>query len=207
MIRKLDARNMTCPHPVIETKKMLATLGQGENLEVLVDNYIAVQNLCKMAEQKKIPISSEKIDEDNFLVIFSLETNLSPGTIQKDNVESVLCYPDQIESIGVVISSDKMGEGDERLGKTLMKGFIYALTESESLPSCILLYNNGAKLSTEGSDSLEDLKLLESKGVEILTCGACLDFYKLTEKLKVGSVTNMYVIAERMMEFQKLVKP
>ena len=100
-----------------------------------------------------------------------------------------------------------MGEGDERLGKTLMKGFIYALTESESLPSCILLYNNGAKLSTEGSDSLEDLKLLESKGVEILTCGACLDFYKLTEKLKVGSVTNMYVIAERMMEFQKLVKP
>ena len=69
------------------------------------------------------------------------------------------------------------------------------------------MYNGGAKLSVEGSDSLEDLKLLESQGVEILTCGTCLNHYGLTEKLAVGNVTNMYVICEKMMQAGKVVKP
>ena len=93
------------------------------------------------------------------------------------------------------------------LGAVLMKGFIYALTSQEVLPDTILLYNNGAKLSTEGSDSLEDLKLLESQGVEILTCGTCLNYYGLTEKLAVGAVTNMYDICAKMMNAEKVVKP
>lgn len=203
MKRKLDARNLTCPHPVIETKKVLSTLQKGQTLEVLVDNHIAVQNLCKMAGQKKISVTSEKIDEDNYLVNFFPKAGSHPERID----EPVICYPDQTNDTVIVLASDKMGEGDERFGKILMKGFIYALTELDILPSCILLYNNGAKLSTEGSDSLEDLKLLESHGVEILTCGACLDFYELTEKLKVGSVTNMYAIAEKMLESSKVVRP
>ena len=100
-----------------------------------------------------------------------------------------------------------MGEGNEQLGKALMKGFIYALTELEKLPKTILLYNGGAKLSVEGSDSLEDLKLLESQGVEILTCGTCLNFYEISDKLSVGSVTNMYAIAEIMRKASKIIKP
>ena len=79
-----------------------------------------------------------------------------------------------------------------------MKGFVYALTQQDALPETILLYNSGAYLSCEGSDNLEDLKSLESQGVEILTCGTCLNFYGLSEKLQVGSVTNMYEIVERM---------
>ena len=100
-----------------------------------------------------------------------------------------------------------MGEGDEKLGHTLMKGFIYALTEQDMLPKTVLLYNSGAKLSVEGSDSLADLKLLESQGVEILTCGTCLNFYGISDKLSVGSVTNMYVIAEKQMMSEKIVRP
>ena len=107
----------------------------------------------------------------------------------------------------VSLSSDKMGEGDEKLGHTLMKNFIYALTEQDQLPETILLYNSGACLPVEGSDSLADLKLLESQGVEILTCGTCLNYYKLTEKLGVGSVTNMYIIAEKQMKATKIVNP
>ena len=99
------------------------------------------------------------------------------------------------------------GENCGGLGAVLMKGFIYALTSQEVLPDTILLYNNGAKLSTEGSDSLEDLKLLESQGVEILTCGTCLNYYGLTEKLAVGAVTNMYDICAKMMNAEKVVKP
>ena len=107
----------------------------------------------------------------------------------------------------VVISADHMGEGNDELGKILLKGFLFALTQQEKLPSTILFYNGGAALTCEGSAMLEDLKALEAQGVEILTCGTCLNFYGLTEKLAVGSVTNMYTIAEKLTQAGNVVKP
>ncbi len=107
----------------------------------------------------------------------------------------------------MVISSPEMGEGKEELGRTLMKGFIYALGQQDILPETILFYNGGAAMTCEGSPALEDLKSLEAQGVEILTCGTCLDFYDLKDKLQVGDVTNMYVIAEKMMGAHLIVKP
>ena len=107
----------------------------------------------------------------------------------------------------VAISSNAMGEGSEKLGKTLLKGFIYALGQQDILPKTILFYNGGASVTCEGSASLEDLKSLEAQGVEILTCGTCLDFYGLTEKLKVGEITNMYVIVEKLVNAGLVVKP
>ena len=205
MKKNLDARGKSCPIPVIETKKMLGTLKAGDVLEVTVDNYIAVQNLCKMAAQKNIPVSSEKIDENNYLVIFS-ETGENIGEVE-NLPEEELCIPNRIDRTVVVIASEKMGEGDEKLGTALMKGFVYALTEQDKLPAVVLLYNNGAKLSIRGSESLADLKLLESQGVEILTCGTCLNHYGLSEELAVGTATNMYVITEKQMQATKLVKP
>ena len=203
MKQTLDARGKACPIPVVETKKVLATLHEGDTVEIAVDNFIAVQNLSKMAVQKHFEVSSEKIDENHYLVTLTVT-----GTSSNERAEKTVCIPDSRKDKTVVVfSSDKMGEGDEKLGRTLMKGFIYALTEQDQLPETILLYNNGAKLSVEGADSLADFKLLESQGVEILTCGTCLNHYGLTEKLGVGSVTNMYVIAEKQMQATKIVKP
>ena len=107
----------------------------------------------------------------------------------------------------VVLSADHMGEGAEELGKILMKSFLYALTQQDELPDTILCYNGGAKLTCEGSESLEDLKDLAARGVEILTCGTCLNFYGITEKLQIGSVTNMYDIVERMSSADRVIKP
>ena len=107
----------------------------------------------------------------------------------------------------VVLSSNQMGQGDEALGKLLMKGFVFALTQQDMLPETILLYNSGAFLSCEGSDNLEDLKTLEAQGVEIRTCGTCLNYYGLTDKLAVGSVTNMYDIVETMTSAGKVIRP
>ncbi len=106
-----------------------------------------------------------------------------------------------------MLSSDQMGGGNEELGRILMKGFVYALTQLEELPETVLLYNGGARLSVEGSQSLEDLKNLEAQGVEILTCGTCLNYYELSDKLKVGSVTNMYEIAEKMAGARLVIRP
>ena len=71
----------------------------------------------------------------------------------------------------------------------------------------MLFYNGGAKLTVEGSGSLEDLKAMEAQGVEILTCGTCLNHYGLTERLAVGGVTNMYAIVEKLAGAEKVVKP
>lgn len=107
----------------------------------------------------------------------------------------------------VAVSSDRMGSGNDELGKVLIKGFIFAVTQLDELPKTMLFYNGGATLTTEGSDSLEDLKSLEAQGVEILTCGTCLDYYGLKDKLAVGSVTNMYSIVETLAGAGKIIKP
>ncbi|MGI6120323.1 MAG: sulfurtransferase-like selenium metabolism protein YedF [Desulfosporosinus sp.] len=203
MKQSLDVRGKACPLPVVEATKILATLQEGDSLEVAVDNFIAVQNLGKMAEQKHYLVSTEKIDENNYSVTLTVTE-----TSGKEITEQIECTPEsQLGKTVVVLSSNKMGEGDEQLGHTLMKAFIYALTEQERLPDTILLYNQGVYLSVEGSDSLADLKLLESQGVEILSCGTCLNHYGLTEKLSVGSVTNMYDIVDKQMQATKIIKP
>ena len=112
-----------------------------------------------------------------------------------------------VETLVVVISADHMGEGNEELGRALLKAFLFALTQQETLPAAILFYNAGAAVTCEGSASLEDLQALQSQGVEILTCGTCLNYYGLTEKLRVGEVTNMYVIAEKQLQADCIIRP
>lgn len=134
-----------------------------------------------------------------------------PETADPDTAarpEDISCQPDsRRKGMVVVLSSNQMGQGDEALGTLLMKGFVYALTQQDVLPGTVLLYNGGAKLSCEGSDSLEDLKALEAQGTEVLTCGTCLNHYGLGDQLAVGGVTNMYEIAERMTGAALLVRP
>lgn len=206
MAEKLDCMGKVCPVPVVETRKILAGMPVGEVVEVSVDNDIAVQNLTKMAVQKHLAVSSVKLTDTHYVVSIT-----SAGEKSADQSEEIL--PVQLIPGGgqsnevVVLASDKMGEGDEKLGRTLMKGYIYALTELSLPPKTVLMYNNGAKLGIEGSDSLADLKLLESQGVEIMTCGTCLNFYGITEKLGVGSITNMYAISEKLSAATKVIKP
>lgn len=107
----------------------------------------------------------------------------------------------------VLIATDKMGHGDDVLGKKLMKAFTYALSEAEELPSHVLLYNGGAFLSQEGAETVEDLKKLEEKGVEILTCGTCTEFFEISETVAVGAITNMYEIVEICTEADSVIRP
>ena len=155
----------------------------------------------------------KKLEEKKYQVVLtrnsqSLETmeeqisENDPGAAQ---TVSNCCFPE--DRTVVAISSAAMGNGNDELGHTLMKGFLYALSQLEKLPEKILFYNGGVTWTTEGSDSLEDLKTMEEQGVEILSCGTCLNFYGLTDKLKVGSVTNMYDIVESMAKADKVIHP
>jgi len=192
---KVNAIGDTCPIPVIKTKKAITeAAGQG-TIEVLVDNEIAVQNVTKMAESEGGKVTSEKVAEKEYKITIELSGEAKASAEEAE------------ENLVVVISSDRMGSSNDALGKVLIKGFIFAVTQLERLPKTMLFYNGGATLTAEGSDSLEDLKHLEEQGVEILTCGTCLNYYNLSDKLQVGSVTNMYSIVEKMAGADKIITP
>ena len=200
----VNAMGDACPIPVVKTKKAMETLKAGDVVETYVDNEIAVENLTKMAKQTGCAVTSQKLEEGKY----SVQITVSEATNTKAAPETVEnCSPVPASNKVVVIRSSVMGEGDPELGKVLIKGFIYALSQQEDLPKTMLFYNSGAHLTCEGSASLDDLKELELRGVRILTCGTCLNFYGLSEKLKVGEVTNMYEIAETISKASLIVSP
>ena len=192
-----------CPTPVIKTKKAMQALTGPEVIEVLVDNEIAVQNVSKMAAASGGEVTSEQTGEKAYKVVISVKGGVTTAEAEE---EACACAPAGNNTV-VVIASDRMGEGTDELGKVLIKGFIYAVSQLDTLPKAILFYNGGATLTTEGSDSLKDLKEMEAQGVEILTCGTCLDYYQLKDKLAVGAVTNMYSIVETMAQADKIIRP
>ena len=199
----IDCRGMACPLPVVNAKKASEELNSGDALTVLVDNEIAVQNLTRFAEHKGFGVSAEKKADTEYAVVMQIN-----GAVAEATQEEVACVIDsRRKGMLVVLSGSEMGTGDTKLGTALMKAFVFALTKQDQLPETIVCYNTGASLTCEGADTLEDLKLLESEGVTILTCGTCLDFYGLKEKLAVGGVTNMYDIVERMESASQIIKP
>ena len=203
MEKIIDCRGMACPLPVVNAKKAAEECGSGDVLTVLVDNEIAVQNLTRFAEHKGFAVSAEKKDDKEYAVSMTIS-----GAGAEETKEEIACVMDsRRKGMLVVLSGNVMGTGDSKLGTSLMKAFVFALTKQDHLPDTILCYNTGAYLTCEGADTLEDLKLLESEGVTILTCGTCLDFYGLKEKLAVGGVTNMYDIVERMENAAQIIKP
>lgn len=200
---QVNAIGDACPIPVVKTLNALKELGGAGTVQTLVDNEIAVQNLTRLAESKGCTIETEKRSEKEFCV-----TITTAGAVTAAENEEISCtVPAAKKKTVVVVSADHMGEGGEELGRILIKGFLFALTQQEHLPSTVLFYNGGAKLTTEGSASLEDLKTLEANGIEILTCGTCLDYYGLKDKLAVGGVTNMYVIVEKQMQADLVLRP
>ena len=202
---KVNAMGDTCPIPVVKTKDAIRQLGaDGGVVETLVDNEIAVQNLTKMANQKGYGVESEKLGENEYRVVMTVGAG---ADLPAEGEETVCVVPAGQKNTVVVVGADHMGEGEGELGKNLLKAFLYALSQQETLPRTILFYNGGAFLTCQGSLSLEDLKSMAERGVEILTCGTCLNFYGLTEKLAVGDVTNMYDIVEKQMAADLIVKP
>lgn len=190
----LDVRGKACPEPVIKAVALIESVEKPETVVVKVDNEIAVENLTKMAASRGLKSSSKKLSDTHYEV--SIEV-----------VEVEVKEEASDDNVVVAISGNTMGTGEEELGRNLLKGFIYALSTQESLPKTVVFYNSGVFMTTEGSEALEDLKSMESKGVEILSCGACLDYYHKKEKLEVGSVSNMYVIVEKLMKASHVVRP
>jgi selenium metabolism protein YedF len=91
----------------------------------------------------------------------------------------------------VLILTDRIGRDDDELGRLLMRNFVYSLAREENKPVAVMMMNEGVRLACEGSESLDDLRLLAENGVAIKACGTCLDFLQLTDKLAVGEAGTM----------------
>ena len=195
----IDCTGLACPMPVIKTKKYFDLEDSKEAL-VIVDNEVAKDNVLRLA--KGINLNSSFIEEDGLYKI-----QLSKGefsNVQATNRDEIVEYRTLAPTI--LVSSNLLGNGDDRLGETLMKVYINTLAEAEILPENLMFINGGVKLTCTGSDVLDSLNSMKEKGVNIISCGACLDFYNLKEELKVGEIGNMYQIIDLMNKSGNTIK-
>lgn len=188
---KIDARGLVCPKPVIETKKALDGLNEG-NIITLVDNQVAKDNVSKLAKSLNLHFSVTEANGEFEISIFK-------GAYAQSTEDMVQKRPD-LSNLVIIVGKDTMGEGERELGEILMKSYFYALSEAEPYPKAIIFINSGVKLTTMNLQVIEYLKKLHDMGTEILSCGTCLDYYGLKDMLQIGEISNMYTIVEFMNE-------
>ena len=185
---EVDARGLDCPKPVIQTKKALEKLKEG-SLVTVVDNAIAKENVSKLAKSMNLHYNVAEKNGYFYIDIFKGE-EMGPEILGEEKPT--------LNDLVILMGKDKLGEGSDELGEVLIQGYFYTLTEVEPFPKAILFVNSGVNLTVEDSPVIDHLRTLESKGVEVLSCGTCLDYFGLKEKLGVGGVSNMYTIVETM---------
>jgi selenium metabolism protein YedF len=186
----VDARNLPCPEPVVMTKKALERSMDGK-LTVILNSSESNQNVQRFAKSQGCEVKVADKDGE-----YTLEIIKTLKVIEKStSVQTVM-----------LITSDQLGSGDEALGQILIASFINTLVEAKNKPSKILFINRGVMLTTEGSRVLDTLLQLEAEGIQIFSCGTCLNHYQLKEKLKVGKVTNMYDTVESLLGAEKVVR-
>jgi selenium metabolism protein YedF len=194
---EIDCRGKACPQPVIMTKDALAQLKEGE-WTIIVDNPSSSDNVERFAQSQGCSVKVERRGPDFCLHIQKKKVGKEAElTRRKERGEKVVVY----------INSHLLGIGDEALGSFLMKAFLKTLLDLERKPDRLILINSGVQLGSEDSKVLETLKALLEKGVEIVSCGTCIDFYELKDKMRVGTISNMYDILQSLFEADRLIRP
>jgi len=193
----IDCRGLACPQPVVTTKQALDQIKEGE-LMVIVNNTSSCNNVERFAISQGCSVKIKEAGEDYYIHIHKVIGEDGGKAIQPDL---------RAKKVVVYINSQFLGGGDEALGSFLMKAFVKTLLDLETPPNRLILVNSGVLLAAEGSKVLESLQSLSQKGVEIVCCGTCIDFYELKGKLGVGAVSNMFDIIESMLEADRVIRP
>jgi len=191
-MKEIDCRGMACPQPVVTAKK---ALDESAEFILIVDNPAARDNVERFAQSQGAVVDVEERRNDFYL------------RIQKKSACDMAESPQKAEKVVVYINSNLLGVGEEALGAILMRAFLKVLLDLKPVPAKLIFINSGVRLTSEGSEVLGTIEALSGKGAEILSCGTCLDFYGLKGKLKVGIVSNMYDIAQSLLDADRLIRP
>lgn len=187
-MKKIDNRGLNCPEPVLRTKKALEQHPEG--VIAIVDNEAARENVIRMAKNEGFQVFRERVGSVDHLHITAGGSEAAQR--RAPDQQGAGKASEQV----LLIGADQLGRGSEELGLLLMRNYIYTLTKQEELPETVVFLNSGVKCCIEGSPAIDELAALQRRGVKILVCGTCLDYYHLKEKLAAGIVSNMYEIAE-----------
>jgi selenium metabolism protein YedF len=188
--RELDCRGQACPHPVLKTKEIV---DQEEVLQltVLVDNEAARENVSRFLERSGYQVEVAARGAD--LAVTGTRQEGSPGQAAVDKWEEA-----DLRKFLVLVGTDRLGTGDDDLGRKLIVNFLGTLKEMGRELWCLVLLNAGVKLAVAGSEVLASLQELEHDGVMVLVCGTCLNHFQLLEQKQVGETTNMLDIVTHM---------
>jgi selenium metabolism protein YedF len=193
----IDCRGLACPQPVVTAKKALEQLREGEMI-VIVDNASSCNNVERFVRSQGCTVEIKETGQD-----FYLHVQKASG----EEKEKAAKPDEKAKKVVIYINSQLFGGGDEALGSFLMKAFLKTLLDLENQPSRLILVNSGVQLAAEGSKVLEALQTLSERGVEIVCCGTCIDFYELKGKIRVGGISNMYDILQSMLEADRVIRP
>lgn len=200
MEKTIDARGKACPQPVLMTKDAIETMDEGI-LTVLIDSEVSRDNVLRFAASQRCTTEVEATGGDFSIKV--IKGNPEAKGAEKEAVPEA----QKTSNIVVFINASTMGKGNDDLGSILMRAFIKTLKDVEPRPARIIFVNSGVFLTTEGSEVIPDLQEFEKMGIEILSCGTCLDFFHRKESLKVGIISNMYDIASSLIQADRVVKP
>lgn len=204
-MKVIDTSGLQCPAPLIATKHALKELKEGESLKIITDSKTSFQNISRFLKDHGTEYLKEEYSGKWIL------------TITKGPVEIISANPEDYcnteiphfskGNFIVAVDSDKMGEGEEDLGHLLMVNFMKALKDLDKLPARIIFYNRGVMLGSENSAVADHLREIERMGVELLFCETCVNYYSLKDKLKIGTLSNMFEIAQKMASASNILKP
>jgi selenium metabolism protein YedF len=187
----IDARNLSCPQPVMLTIKALE---EADEVTTIVDNEVARENVSRLGESQGCEVRVEPKEDGIYL------------TLRKTGARPAKGEPQYATGTVLFVSSDVLGRGeDHQLGSLLIQKFLHTLGGLTSKPETILLINNGVKLVAEDSPVLGELRQLENQGIDILACGTCLSRFQLTDKVRVGLVSDMYTITDTLLKAKRII--
>ena len=193
----IDCRGLACPQPVVTAKKALEHLREGEMI-VIVDNASSCNNVERFVRSQGCTVEIKETGQDFYLHVQKTSGEAKEKAAKPD---------EKAKKVVIYINSQLFGCGDEALGSFLMKAFLKTLLDLEKKPDRLILINSGVRLASEGSQVLDTLRALSEEGVEIVSCGTCLDFYKLRDKMSVGKISNMYDIIQSMLKADCMIRP
>ena len=196
----VDCRGQACPIPVLRTKEALSSIEEGV-ITVIVDNKASRENVKRFAQKEGCSV---EVEERDGLFYIKITKGAAKG---EEKVEEEKSETPEKQRPTVLIASSYVGE-DPELGKILIKGFIKTFLNADPMPEKIILINTAVKLACQGADEeiLSALKELSEKGVEIICCGTCLDYFGLLDQLEVGVASNAYDVVQSLVNASSVIR-